>query len=963
MYSITLMLCYFVSISQEIKQKVQLNFSNLSQKLQQSRTEKTSGLGNLSNSETIISLPLLDGRFADFKMVEYLIVPENSKTDIRTYYGVKVGDALVTCRVTLTKEKLMASVIENGQTIILEKVTGSLLSNEYQVFVQKKSSELCHNIEEQIKNGRIAEKRGISNYSYGSSLKIYKLALIVTNEFYADYVNDAGVNAEIVAIVNNMNALYEKEVAVRMTLVSPNNPASGNFFYRKTEDTYSVNGIGGYYQNLTAVRTEIDSRFGNANYDLGHCLHNSGGGVAGLGVVCNSTNKGRGWSGSTTANSILLFAHELGHQFDAPHTFNGTGTGNCSVGNRDNGTAFEPGSGSTIMSYFGTCLSTFNLTGSETGYFHSNSLERMSAYIVSNLSGDGGTCGTSSATGNVAPVVNAGTAFSIPKNTPFKLKGTATDANNDALSYTWEQYDLAVVSDTARLGHIANSLGINAVNSSTAPLFRSKQSSTGERTFPNMAFVLNNSNNPIDREGEDLSNVSRTLNFRLTARDNKNGGGGVHCAAVAITVDATKGPLSVTSPNTSIIIAAGASHTVTWAVNSTNSLSPNVKILLSIDGGGSFPFILSSSTSNDGSESVVIPSNVPNSTLARIIVASNNSSTAEFFDASDVNFNITSSCLVKSSIVCSETPVSAMAGNSSLNLGMSKVTSTTLLNNTKVISASPTTSRPLINYTDETLITCQSPGSWPTLLMAFRVSKSGNYTIRADGDNGADFQPFSIFNNNVYNCGSFVASNSFDNISWNSNRNISLNACQTYYILIIPVFDPNNITLSFSGSGEVYEVISDPSGYSYTYAAVNQSNNLIEDVSPSSNFTNTVAGTYKIYGLMYANGFNTNTLTGKTIEQAYSLGSCILFSNNSKPVTIIPNPCATTVELIHPTHDITTGTVTKVAASGVGGKITASNWVTGSGTRATYTARAIELKEGFVAEQGTIFRAEVGGCN
>jgi hypothetical protein len=854
------------------------------------------------------------------------------------------------------------SVIENGQTIILEKVTGSLLSDEYQVFVQKKSSELCGNIEEQIKNGRIAETRGVSSYSFGSSLKTYKLALIVTNEFYADYVNDAGVNAEIVAIVNNMNALYEKEVAVRMTLVSPNNPVSGNFFFRKTENTYSVNGVGGYYQNLTAVRTEIDSRFGNANYDLGHCLHNSGGGVAGLGVVCNSTQKGRGWSGSTNASSILLFAHELGHQFDAPHTFNGTGTGNCSVGNRDNGTAFEPGSGSTIMSYFGTCLSTFNLTGSETGYFHSNSLERMSAYIVSNLSGDGGTCGTSSATGNVAPVVNAGTVFSIPKNTPFKLKGTATDANNDALSYTWEQYDLAVVSDTARLGHIANSLGINAVNSSTAPLFRSKQSSTGERTFPNMAFVLNNSNNPVDREGEDLSNVSRTLNFRLTARDNKNGGGGVHCAAVAITVDATKGPLSVTSPNTSIIIAAGASHTVTWAVNSTNSLSPNVKILLSIDGGGSFPFILSSSTSNDGSESVVIPSNVPNSTLARIIVASNNSSTAEFFDASDVNFSITSACLVKSSIVCTENPVSAMVGNASLNLGMSKVAAFSLLNNTKVLPASPTTNRALINYTDENLTTCQNSGNRQSILLAFRVSKSDNYTLFANGDNGADFQPFSVFSSNVFNCTNFIGGNSYQNVGWGYDRTLQLNACQTYYILINPVFGPNNITLSISGSGEVYEVITDPSGFSYTYAAVNQSNNLIEDVSSSSNFTNTAAGTYKIYGLMYVNGFNTNTLTGKTIEQAYGLGSCILFSNNSKPVTIMPNPCATTVELIHPTDDITTGTVTKVAASGVGGKITASNWVRGSGTRATYTARAIELKEGFVAEQGTIFRAEVGGC-
>lgn len=177
------------------------------------------------------------------------------------------------------------------------------------------------------------------------------------------------------------------------------------------------------------------------------------------------------------------------------------------------------------------------------------------------------------------------------------------------------------------------------------------------------------------------------------------------------------------------------------------------------------------------------------------------------------------------------------------------------------------------------------------------------------------------------------------------------------------VYTDVNFKLNISGAGNVFEEIALPVGSSYTYAAVNQSTNLIGDVSPSSNFTNTSAGTYKIYGLMYANGFNTNTLIGNTMEQAYGLGSCILFSNNSKPVTIIPNPCATTVALFHPTHDITSGTVTKVAASGVGGKIAASNWVTGSGTRATYTARSIELTEGFIAEQGTIFRAEVGGCN
>ncbi|MCP9762230.1 reprolysin-like metallopeptidase [Lacihabitans soyangensis] len=963
--SILLMLCAFASFSQSTPQKVTLDFAGLSQKLRISKTENVLGIGNVGKSEVIVNLPMLDGQNADFRMVEYFIVPEGSKTDIKTYYGERVGDPMVTCRVTLSKDKLMASILDNGRTIIVEKATGSLLSNDYQVYEQKKSPQPCDNvIEGQIKNGRVGETRGILNYSYGSTLKTYRLALIVTNEFYADFIDDAGVNDEIVAIVNNLNALYEKELAVRMTLVSPNNPSNGNFFYRKTEATFPVNGVGGYYQNLTTVQTELNSRFGNGNYDLGHCLHNSGGGVASLGVVCNTSNKGRGWSGSTTANGILLFAHELGHQFDAPHTFNGASSGNCSIGNRSATTAFEPGSGSTIMSYFGTCfLPKFDLSGSPTGYFHTNSLERMSLYVVNTATNKGGTCGTIGATGNTAPIANAGSDFTIPRNTPFKLKGTATDANNDPLTYTWEQLDNAAVSDTSRIGHTANSTGISAVNSSTAPLFRSKQSTSGERIFPNMSFVLNNVNNPADEEGEDLPNVSRALNFRLTARDSKNGGGGVHCDAVVVTVDASRGPLSVTSPNTAVSLAAGASHTITWAVNSTNLLSPNVKILLSIDGGGSFPFTLSASTPNDGSQSVTSPSNVPASSTARIIVASNNSTTAEFFDASDVNFNITSTCLVKGSFICSETPVSAQQGNLTLNLGMSRVTGNLILNNTKILVASPTSSRPLVNYTSNSFTTCQNPGNRSSILFTFRVSKAGSYSIRADGDNGSDFQPFSVFSNNAYNCSNFIGSNSYGNIGWVSSRSMQLNECQTYYILINPLYGPNNITLSISGSGDVYEVLSDPPGFSYTYTAVNQSTNLITDVSPSSNFMGTSAGTYRIYGLMYANGFNTNTLIGNSIEQAYGLGNCLLFSNNSKPVTIIANPCSTTLTLVNPADNISSGNVAKTAASGVGGKITATNLVTGTGTRATYNARSIELNQGFLADQGTVFRAEVGGCN
>ena len=955
--SIILILFTFMSFAQNSPQKVQIDFTGFFQKLKLSKTENTLGIGNLKSSEVTVLLPLPDGRSAEFKMVEYFIVPEGSKTDIKTYYGEQVGDPSVTCRVTLSKEKLMASIIENGQTIIVERATGSLLSNEYQVYVSANYEHECKVHAQIDKKGKISGEKGILNYSYGATLKTYRMALVITSEFYSASGNsDPLVNNEIVAIVNNLNGIYEKEVAVRFTLVSPNNPVSTNFFYKHTGVTSTLIG------DLFNIQNEVYLRFGSSNLDIGHCLHSSGGGVAYLNGICNSGLKAAALSGSTTSSSVLLFAHEVGHQFNANHTFNGNGSGNCGPSNREDATALEPGSGNTIMSYAGICSpSSYNLVGGKVPYLHTKSLEEMSIYITS---GGGSSCGTASLTGNIAPVVSAGSAYSIPKGTPFKLIGSGSDVNSDALTYTWEQFNVAAVSDTGKLGHKTNSLGGNAVDSPTAPLFRSVQSGSPIRYFPALTYVLNNTNNPTDNVGEDLPNVSRVMTFRLTGRDNRTGGGGAHCDAVAITVDATKGPLSVTSPNTAVSLASGVAHTITWAVNSTNALSANVKILLSIDGGGSFPYILNASTPNDGSQSVNIPANVPASTTARIIIASNNSSTAEFFDASDVNFTITSTCLVANSFVCTEIPVSALAGNSALNLGMTNSVGNKVIGNSKSYSTTGAGTFPVINFTNNSFSTCQNSawGSDKAVLVPFQVSVSGNYSISL---NYQGFAVYSIFtSSSTFNCSTFVNGNSHGAISWSLSRSISLNSCTTYYALLYNLNSSNtSITFNMSGPGDFIELQNIPSGFSYTYTAINQTSNLITDVSATSNFTGTAAGTYKIYGLMYANGFNTSTLIGNTMDQAYNLGSCILFSNNAKPVTILPNPCATTLTLSNPADNISSGNVTKTAASGVGGKITATNLVTGSGTRATYNARSIELNQGFLADQGTVFNAEVGGCN
>lgn len=277
--------------------------------------------------------------------------------------------------------------------------------------------------------------------------------------------------------------------------------------------------------------------------------------------------------------------------------------------------------------------------------------------------------GTEITTTNHNPTVTAPALGNktIPYHTPFTLTGSGTDSDGDTLIYLWEQNNP---------GTGAGTLGVHA----TGPLFRVfgqyanvtaantlLYSSPGEnlastspsRTFPDIAQIAANETDAESAcaaisETSSLANNAKlrchseylpdatynTLNggpmlFRLTARDQAAIGGGTHYADVAITVSPTIGPFLVTSPNTAVSYAGGSTQTVTWS-NTTSSLSTNVKISLSTDGGLTYPTVIAASTPNDGSQAVTIPNTA--TTTARIKVEAVEN---YFFDISNTNFTIT----------------------------------------------------------------------------------------------------------------------------------------------------------------------------------------------------------------------------------------------------------------------------------------------------------------------------------
>lgn len=504
----------------------------------------------------------------------------------------------------------------------------------------------------------------------GTHLRKYRMAITSREDFtnlFGDTVED-GLSG-LAIYLNAGNEHFERDLAVTLELVANNDQlilTSGNQGPFPSGETVAGTII-------DRNQEFVDSVIGNANYDIGHIFVTEGsGGLAAYRALCSEGGKAKGLSlvrniqnGSFDA-FLPVFLHEIGHQIGASHTFS-----RVSTKGRNADLAYELGGGnSSLMSSGSFGCSDGSQYCTTYSYYHTASLIEMEK----NISGRQN-CAELIDINNTPPTVSVReSGFTIPINTPFVLEADGNDADGDVLTYSWEQYDLAVKVENApgTFGIYSVEEYVNSDDYFTreeleargdlteaqivsflafqesilveafegdGPLFRNFfPVFENKRYFPRMEYILAGAIGIRDTDDEVLPFKTRDINFAVGVRD---GNAGYTNALVSFSSSDQAGPFVVTSQFTESSYNGFSNVTLEWDVANTDLAPVNcqaVDIFYSTDGGESFEILLLEGTVNDGSETVKLP-NIATSEARIMVKASDN----VFFNVNDRDFVVTPS--------------------------------------------------------------------------------------------------------------------------------------------------------------------------------------------------------------------------------------------------------------------------------------------------------------------------------
>ena len=557
--------------------------------------ELLSKISKEKNTSVIINFPDESGNISDFRITDNSLLPESLAVkypNVHAYKGVNLENKNLSITLTCNSQNITATLIKGTSIWSLQQLENT---NIYRILDDSEAIGMrincgtneSNSLSSTNSSAKLITGTNNSNQTLigDNTLRVFRTAIVVTGEYSNYFVNKFNLNSGsetskkaavlggIVASLNNLNTVFERDLGIRFELIENNDELI--FLDAATDPFTSDNGDDlidtGYLQMSTII--------GLDNLDIGHVLSIGFNGLAEVSGLCSNRKAQAVSAGPVpegTEFDFTLLAHEFGHQLGANHTQNYT----C---NRNNATAVEPGSGSTIMGYAGACDSFVEIQTISDEYFHLVSINQIKSHIQSV------SCGFENIEiNNNLPVIEQLPNYTIPADTNFILEANTTDADNDPLTYCWEQLD----TELATAPPVSTSAG--------GPLFRSLEpNSSPSRNFPEEYDT--------NTKWEVLPTVSREMNFGLTVRDGKPSG--ISTSTLKVDVVNTGEKFEVTSP-----LGGGFPQNsvkeIKWQVAGTDANginTENVNIELSYDQGQTFTVTLAENTPNDGSQNVILP--------------------------------------------------------------------------------------------------------------------------------------------------------------------------------------------------------------------------------------------------------------------------------------------------------------------------------------------------------------------
>lgn len=542
-----------------------------------------------NSSNTTIKFPIDDFNLKEFNLNLDSDSKKYGNSNIQLFKGnsinkedkvfVNIIGEIITITIIQTNKRLHLSNIKNKNKFTLKEID---TSNEFDN-INLENDIINHS--EHSSEKKNSSINDLDPVGKTPNLIKYRMAISPTAEWSNYYIDlydaqelgidnkKAIVTSELNIAVSALNEITGRDLSIVFELIPDNHKL---IVFDTNLDGFTAGNKG---TQLGENMTKLNNTVGFNSFDIGHVVDLGGGGVAYLNALCTSL-KGGGQTGGVNGTTFhFVLAHEVGHQLGAPHTFN------ANVGVTTN--RVETGAGVTIMAY--------GPRNTENLYYHAKSIKEITSLINSR------TCGTSveGFSNSVPFYVNAPTTlnYTVPTGTPLILGDdfeiSDTEEGNQIL-FNWDQMD----------GEKTVSPPINT--STVGPAFVSKFPSTNQvRYLPNIETVLSGS---TQNELEVIPRLSRNMNFTLTARDNKTGGGAVMQEDFGINfIRSEFGPFRVLSQNTNgLSVNQNEEIEIRW----NHQASPDtdfVDIDISYDGGNTFTYNLSKNSPNDGSEKLIVP--------------------------------------------------------------------------------------------------------------------------------------------------------------------------------------------------------------------------------------------------------------------------------------------------------------------------------------------------------------------